>query len=200
MLFAAISQYRCCRYGRLRREGLSYSLVFACKRPILYKVVLAVGSLRNVEGYLRQFVSSSVHKEHILASAFFTVAESVTEVETEFVSVNNCREAGPIPSILVRPHTSTPIESSQTVRTVEDEGLIAVFDVAGGCLTVDFGVVVERVFVAVKRTGDYHIVFGKIGQRKVDFKALSRVEVGVNAGKVAFVVFFDEIHLYGIEL
>ena len=134
--------------------------VVGCERPRTPIVVLTV-FLRNVKYDFVQFMALSVIKKHIFGGGGI-VSEAVSDVPAEsFSVVETSLQTSPIPSVVVRPYTSAPVEGAERGLFIQYEDFIAESEGAFRRHAVDLFVEVKTPFL-LERSGDDHTLFGEI--------------------------------------
>ena len=132
-------------------------------------------------------MSLTVIKNHVFTCGR-CVTETVTDIKTETVTVNLSRARTPIPNIIIGPNTSAPIKTSKVCFRRKFIHFSVIHYLAGSTHTINFLIVIKRLFIRFKRSGNYHSVIIKTFESDICFKTLAAVKFRKIATNNAFFI------------
>lgn len=161
-------------------------------------VVLLFALHGDVEADLRQLMGLALVKEHVFRGSG-GVAEAVSDVEAEGLSVRKARGGAPIPGVVVRPHPTAPVQHAEGIRGGEGVCFRAQPHGSGGAHTVDLLVVVEMTRL-LKGRADDHGLLRFIGERHVHVDGVPAPKFFHVGGEGAAALFHRELQLIPLAL
>ena len=149
--------------------------------------------LRDVESHVRKLMPFSVIEEHILGSSR-RVAEPVSDIETEGLSLDDPIPGSPVPAVIVGPDSAPPVKRSEVSFTIEHILLPVEFHPAARAHDVDFLIIVEGVLLLLPGSRDDHRIHVRLFQLDPAPEGLSILEIPEPAGDRPLSLTLPECH------
>lgn len=106
---------------------------------------LAIIILRDYKGHIIDFVCHAVIEDHVFRSCF-RISESIADIKPKCMSIYIAVPGTPVPSVIICPHTSSPVERSEMFFRVKFVPLSIIFCKTFRAHTIDFLVIIESSF------------------------------------------------------
>ena len=106
---------------------------------------LAIIILRDYKGHIIDFVCHAVIEDHVFRSCF-RISESIVDIKPKCMSIYIAVPGTPVPSVIICPHTSSPVERSEMFFRVKFVPLSIIFCKTSRAHTIDFLVIIESSF------------------------------------------------------
>ena len=136
---------------------------------------LAIIILRDYKGHIIDFVCHAVIEDHVFRSCF-RISESIADIKPKCMSIYIAVPGTPVPSVIICPHTSSPVERSEMFFRVKFVPLSIIFCKTFRAHTIDFLVIIESSFF-VPRCCDNHRIHLGLLQPDVAGEWLALIEV-----------------------